>query len=417
MFHILVANVGSTSLKYTLVEVRFPASTSQTEEYEYRTLASGSIERIGLPGANATVEHLRPDSDGYMQRFSSEVVEPSYASAIDLMLRSLTGPPLGVLGDLSALDAIGFKAVHGGMYRQPVIITPAVLAEMERMIPAAPAHNPPYIRAIRLFQEIAPQTPLVAVWETTFHATMPAYARVYAVPYAWKEEFGIEHYGFHGASHRYIARRVAELAPGPSPMRVISCHLGGSSSLCAIRDGQSIDTSMGFSPQSGLPQTKRTGDLDPFVLLWLLDQGNFSAQEVNTILNTQSGLAGISGTSGDMRDLFAAEAAGNERAVLAIEIFCYNLVKTIGAYYVALEGLDRLVFTGGIGEKGASIRGRVVQSLACLGIVLDEERNNVAIRQEALISSQQSSTQVWVVPTDENQVVAEETVKVLLSKT
>ncbi|HEX9134090.1 MAG TPA: acetate/propionate family kinase, partial [Ktedonobacteraceae bacterium] len=417
MLHILVANVGSTSLKYTLVEVRIPASSSLTEEYEYSTLASGSIERIGLPGANATVEHLRPNTLGYMQAFTSEVVEPSYASAIDLMLRSLTEPPLGVLEDLSAVDAIGFKAVHGGMYRQPVIVTSEVLAEMERMIPAVPAHNPPYIRAMRLFQEIAPQTPLVAVWETTFHATMPSYARVYAVPYAWKEEYGIEHYGFHGASHRYIARRIAELAPGQSPMRVISCHLGGSSSVCAIRDGQSIDTSMGFSPQSGLPQTKRTGDLDPFVLLWLLDQGQFSAQELNTILNTQSGMAGISGTSGDMRDLLAAEATGNERSALAIETFCYHLVKTIGAYYVALGGLDRLVFTGGIGEKGAPIRSRVVQSLACLGIVLDEKRNSTAIQQEALISSQHSSAQVWVVPTDENQVVAEETVKILISKT
>lgn len=413
MLHILVANVGSTSLKYTLVEVRIPASSSLIEEYEYSTLASGSIERIGLPGANAAVEHLRPNTLGYMQAFTSEVVEPSYASAIDLMLRSLTEPPLGVLEDLSAVEAIGFKTVHGGIYRQPVIVTSEVLAEMERMIPAAPAHNPPYIRAMRLFQEIAPQTPLVAVWETTFHATMPSYARVYAVPYAWKEEYGIEHYGFHGASHRYIARRIAELAPGPSPMRVISCHLGGSSSVCAIRDGQSIDTSMGFSPQSGLPQTKRTGDLDPFVLLWLLDQGQFTAQELNTILNTQSGMAGISGTSGDMRDLLAAEATGNERAVLAIETFCYNLVKTIGAYYIALGGLDRLVFTGGIGEKGAPIRSRVVQSLACLGIALDEERNAVVIQQEALISSQHSSAQVWVVPTDENQVVAEETVKVI----
>jgi acetate kinase len=413
MLNILVANVGSTSLKYTLVEVRIPASSSLIKEYEYSTLASGSIERIGLPGANATVEHLRPDSHGYMQTFTSEVVEPSYASAIDLMLRSLTEPPLGVLKDLSSLDAIGFKAVHGGIYRQPVIVTPEVLAEMERMIPAAPAHNPPYIRAMRLFQEIAPQTPLVAVWETTFHATMPEYARVYSVPYAWKQEYGIEHYGFHGASHRYIARRIAELAPGPSPMHVISCHLGGSSSVCAIRDGQSIDTSMGFSPQSGLPQTKRTGDLDPFVLLWLLDRDKFTSEELNTILNTQSGMAGISGTSGDMRDLLAAEATGNERASLAIETFCYNLVKTIGAYYVALGGLDRLVFTGGIGEKGAPIRSRVVQSLSCLGFVIDEDRNAAAIQQEALISSQQSSAQVWVLPTDENQVVAEETVKVI----
>jgi acetate kinase len=393
MLHILVANVGSTSLKYTLVEVRLPASTSQTEEYDFGTLASGFIERIGLPGANATVEHLRPDSQGYMQKFTSEVVEPSYASAIDLMLRSLTEPPLGVLKDLSSLDAIGFKAVHGGIYRQPVIVTPGVLAEMERMIPAAPAHNPPYIRAMRLFQEIAPQTPLVAVWETTFHATMPEYARVYSVPYAWKQEYGIEHYGFHGASHRYIARRIAQLAPCPSPTRVISCHLGGSSSVCAIPDGQSIDTSMGFSPQSGLPQTKRTGDLDPFVFLWLLDQGKFTSEELNTILNTRSGMVGISDTSGDMRDLLAAEATGNERASLAIEAFCYNLVKTIGAYYVALGGLDRL------------------------GIVLDLDRNAAAIQQEALISSQQSSAQVWVVPTDENQVVAEETVRVLLSKT
>ena len=415
MLYILVANVGSTSLKYKLVEVRFPTS-SPSEQAQYTTLAAGAIERIGMPGAKAMVEHIRPDAQGWMQVFTSEVVEPGYASAIDLMLRSLTEPPLGVLKDLSALDAIGFKAVHGGIYRQPVIVTPEVLAEMERMVPAAPAHNPPYIRAMRLFQELAPQTPLVAVWETTFHSTMPEYARIYSVPYTWKQEYGIEHYGFHGASHRYISRRIAELAPGPSPLRVISCHLGGSSSVCATRDGQSIDTSMGFSPQSGLPQTKRTGDLDPFVLLWLLEQGKSTPQELNTILNTQSGLAGISGTSGDMRDLLAAEAAGNERAHLAIETFCYSLVKTIGAYYVALGGLDRLVFTGGIGEKGAAIRSRVVQSLACLGLILDEERNAAVMQQEALISSPRSCLQVWVVPTDESLIVAEETVTVLVSR-
>ncbi len=416
MLHILVANVGSTSLKYKLVEVHFPASPSPSMQARYTTLAAGAIERIGLPGAKAIVEHVRPGAQGLMQVFTSEVEEPSYAFAIDLMLGSLTEPPLGVLKDLSALDAIGFKAVHGGIYRQPIIVTPEVLAEMERMTPAAPAHNPPYIRAMRLFQELVPQTPLVAVWETTFHSTMPEYARIYSVPYAWKQEYGIEHYGFHGASHRYISHRIAELTPGPSPFRVISCHLGGSSSVCAIRDGQSIDTSMGFSPQSGLPQTKRTGDLDPFVLLWLLEQGKSTPQELNAILNTQSGLAGISGTSGDMRDLLAAEAAGNERARLAIETFCYALVKTIGAYYVALGGLDCLVFTGGIGEKGAAIRSRAIQALACLGLVLDEERNASALQQEALISLPQSSAQVWVLPTDESLVVAEETVKVLVSR-
>lgn len=411
MLHILVANVGSTSLKYKLVGVDALASTPE----HYSTLASGSIERIGLPGAKAVVEHFRPGEQGEMQRFSSEVDEPTYASAIELMLRSLTEPAPGVLENLSALDAIGFKAVHGGIYRQPVIVTPEVLAEMERMTPAAPAHNPPYIHAMRLFREVAPRVPLVAVWETSFHATMPDYARVYAVPREWRERYGIERYGFHGASHRYISRRVAELAPGPSPLRVISCHLGGSSSVCAIRDGQSIDTSMGFSPQSGLPQTKRTGDLDPFVLLWLIDQHKATPQELNTILNTQSGLAGISGTSGDMRDLLAAEASGDARARLAIDAFCYALVKTIGSYYVALGGLDRLVFTGGIGEKGATIRSRVVQSLACLGMYLDEKRNEEAIQQEMCISSEGSSAQVWVIPTDEGLIVAEETVKCLLA--
>jgi len=411
MLHILVANVGSTSLKYKLVRVDAPASGPA----HYSTLASGSIERIGLPGAKAIVEHFRPDQQGQMQRFTSEVDEPTYASAIELMLSSLTEPPPGVLQNLSALDAIGFKAVHGGIYRQPVIVTPEVLAEMERMTPAAPAHNPPYILAMRLFQQLAPRVPLVAVWETSFHATMPDYARVYAVPRAWQETYGIERYGFHGASHRYISRRVAGLAPGPSPLRVISCHLGGSSSVCAIRDGQSIDTSMGFSPQSGLPQTKRTGDLDPFVLLWLIEQGHATPQELNTILNTQSGLAGISGSSGDMRDLLAAEATGDARARLAIDTFCYALVKTIGSYYVALNGLDRLVFTGGIGEKGAAIRSRVVQSLACLGIYLDEARNAAVVQQEACISSEDSSAQVWVIPTDEGQIVAEETARCILN--
>lgn len=411
MLHILVANVGSTSLKYKLVAVSTPASGPA----HYHTLASGSIERIGLPGAKAIVEHSRPGEQGQMQLFTSEVEEPTYASAIELMLRSLTGLPLGVLENLSALDAIGFKAVHGGIYRQPVIVTAEALAEMERMTPAAPAHNPPYILAMRLFQQIAPRVPLVAVWETSFHATMPDYARVYAVPREWQEAYGIEHYGFHGASHRYISRRVAGLAPGVSPLRVISCHLGGSSSVCAIRDGQSIDTSMGFSPQSGLPQTKRTGDLDPFVLLWLIEQHKATPQELNTILNTQSGLAGISGASGDMRDLLAAEANGDDRARLAIDTFCYALVKTIGSYYVALDGLDRLVFTGGIGEKGVAIRSRVIQSLSCLNIHLDETRNAAAIQQEACISSEDSSAQVWVIPTDEGQIVAEETARCILN--
>ena len=411
MLNILVANVGSTSLKYKLVSVRSPA----TEQAEYRTLASGSIERIGLPGAKAIVEHSRPDEHGQMQVCTSEVEEPHYASAIELVLRSLTEAPLGVLENLSALDAIGFKAVHGGIFRQPVIMTPQVLAEMERMTPAAPAHNPPYILAMRLFQQVAPRVPLIAVWETSFHATMPDYARVYAVPQTWQETYGIEHYGFHGASHRYISRRVAQLAPGASPLRVISCHLGGSSSVCAIRDGQSLDTSMGFSPQSGLPQTRRTGDLDPFVLLWLIEQGHATPQELNTILNTQSGLAGISGTSGDMRDLLAAEANGNDRARLAIAAFCYALINTIGSYYVALGGLDRLIFTGGIGEKGAAIRSRVIQSLACLNIYLDEARNATTIAQEACISSENSSVQVWVIPTDEGQIVAEETARYILT--
>ena len=410
MLHILVANVGSTSLKYKLVGVDAPASVPE----HCSTLASGSIERIGLPGAKAIVEHFRPDEQGGMQRFSSEVEEPTYASAIELMLRNLTEPPLKVLEDLSALDAIGFKAVHGGIYRQPTIVTPEVLTEMERMTPAAPAHNPPYILAMRLFQQIVPRVPLVAVWETSFHATMPDYARVYAVPREWQERYGIERYGFHGASHRYISRRVAELAPGPSPLRVISCHLGGSSSVCAIRGGQSIDTSMGFSPQSGLPQTKRTGDLDPFVLLWLIKEHKAAPQELNVILNTQSGLAGNSGTSGDMRDLLAAEANGDARARLAIDAFCYSLVKTIGSYFVALGGLDRLVFTGGIGEKGATIRSRVVGSLACLGIYLDEDRNAAAIQQEVCISSEDSSVQVWVIPTDEGLIVAEETARCII---
>ena len=412
MLNILVANVGSTSLKYKLVSVHL----SEAEQAQYSTFASGSIERIGLPGAKAIVEHIRPDEHGQTQVFTSEVEKPDYASAIELMLHSLTEAPLGVLENLSALDAIGFKAVHGGIYRQPAIVTPEVLVEMERMTPAAPAHNPPYVLAMRLFQQVAPRVPLVAVWETSFHVTMPDYARVYAVPHEWQETYGIEHYGFHGASHRFISRRIARLAPGASPLRVISCHLGGSSSVCAIRDGQSIDTSMGFSPQSGLPQTKRTGDLDPFVLLWLIEQGHATPQELNTILNTQSGLAGISGTSGDMRDLLAAEANGNDRARLAIDAFCYALIKTIGSYYVALGGLDRLVLTGGIGEKGAAIRSRVVKSLACLNISLDEARNAATIAREARISSENSSVQVWVIPTDEGQIVAEETAKHILAQ-
>jgi acetate kinase len=275
---------------------------------------------------------------------------------------------------------------------------------MEEIAEVAPAHNPPYINAMRLLSERLPQIALVAAFETAFHATIPARNRYYAVPYAWSENGLIQRWGFHGASHRCIAGRTAELL-GSNRLRIISCHLGGSSSLCAIRDGQSVATSMGLSPQSGLPQNNRVGEFDPFALPLVMRQTGKSLTEVLRILAKESGLLGLSGVSGDLRDLEQAAAAGNQRAQTAIEVFAAGVRHYLGAYLVELGGAEAIVFTGGIGEHSPSFRALVCQNLEELGIVLDAVANDKA-DGEARISAAASRVQLWVVPTNEELIVA-----------
>lgn len=335
---VLVPNLGSTSLKFQLLE--FPGE---------KLLAAGRIERIGRPGGEVA----------------------SYPEAI----RS-------VLGEVGDIDAAGFKAVHAGLdYRGTFRVDDGLLAAMEQYAPAAPLHNAIYLEGIRQFRSLCPGLPLVAVMETGYHSTIPDHASTYGIPEGWRREHGIRRYGFHGASHRSIGERVPPLlGVGRRGLRTISCHLGGSSSICAIRDGSSFDVSMGFSPQTGLENATRHGELDPFAVLFLMDRLGISAAEMRETLVTDGGLAALSGIrGGDVRDIEAAARAGSAAAELALAVFAYQAKKTIGAFAAAMGGLDALAFTGGIGENSAGLRETVCDGLEFLGIGLDPERNAAAV--------------------------------------
>jgi acetate kinase len=329
---------------------------------------------------------------------------PDHAEAVRQCLAQLTDPAAGCLKDAAEVSAIAFKAVHGGRISGVQRVTGEVLRAMEEMNAVAPAHNPPYIAAMRLLHEKLPHIPLVAAFETDFHRTIPPHNRYYAVPFDWAEQALVRRWGFHGASHRYIAGRTAELL-GRSDLRIISCHLGGSSSLCAIRNGESQAASMGFSAQSGLPQNNRSGDFDPFALPVVMRHTGKSLDEVLATMASQGGLLGLSGVSGDLRDIEEAAAGGNARARLAMDVFAANVRHYLGAYLVELGGAEALVFTGGIGENRAAFRAAVCRDLDELGIALDPAANQAA-RGEARISAAHSRVQVWVVPTNEELVVA-----------
>ncbi|MBC7352344.1 MAG: acetate/propionate family kinase [Thermogutta sp.] len=392
--HILVANIGSTSFKYRLFDMQ-----SETQ------IARGGVERIGAPESRCFVEIKG-------QRYELTAHVPDHAAAVRQCLAQLTDPQTGCLKDAREVAAIGFKAVHGGRISGVQLVTEEVLAAMEEMVPVAPAHNPPYIRAMRILRENLPEIPLVAAFETDFHSTIPDHNRFYAVPYEWAE-WGVRCWGFHGASHRYIATRTAEIF-GRNDLRVISCHLGGSSSVCAISGGKSVFTSMGMSPQSGLPNNNRVGDFDPFALPVIMKHTGQSLEEILNVLATQSGLLGLSGVSTDLRDIMAAAAEGNQRARLAVDVFVAAIRKYVGASLVELGGADVLVFTGGIGENQPEIRSAVCRNLSELGIVIDEEKNQTA-RGECEISSPAGRVRIWIIPTNEELVVARQTKALLES--
>ncbi len=386
---ILVANLGSTSFKYRLFDME-----------ENRQLARGGIERIGSAESNCKVE-----IGDYEHEETLHV--PDHAVAVQQCLSQLTDPDNGCLGDASEVAAIGFKAVHGGRFSGVQRITEEVLTAMEEMNGVAPAHNPPYINAMRLLKEKLPDIPLVAAFETGFHQTIPARTSTYAIPAEWTEDFQVRRWGFHGASHRYISQRTPELMIREN-LRIISCHLGGSSSLCAIRNGESVATTMGMSPQSGLPQNNRVGDFDPFALPRLVEATGLSLEEVLGKLANSGGLLGVSGVSGDIRDLEDAAAGGNDRAKLALDMYVTEIRRHLGGLLVELGGADAIVFTGGIGENGKAIRAAVCQGLDELGIVLDADANT-RVSGETEISAEGSRVEIWVIPTNEEIVVAGQT--------
>jgi acetate kinase len=383
---ILVANLGSTSFKYRLFDMA-----------DERQIARGGVERIGAETSRSFVE-----IGGKRRESTGRVAD--HAVAVRTCLEQLTDPEHGCLVDASEVSAIGFKAVHAGAITGAQHVTPELLTAMERMNQVAPAHNPPYITAMRLLSERLPGIPLVAAFETGFHAAIPDRLKYYAAPYEWAEKCEVRRYGFHGASHRYIAGRTAELL-GRSDLRVISCHLGGSSSLCAIRNGKSVATSMGMSPQSGLPNNNRAGDFDPFAIPVVMQVTGKSLAEVLDDLAQRGGLLGLSGTSGDVRDLEQAASAGDRRARLALDVFITSVRHYLGAYLVELGGADVVVFTGGIGENSATVREDVCRDLDFAGIALDHQAN-VNAKGEARVSAADSRVQVWTMPTNEELVVA-----------
>ncbi|MBM4001910.1 MAG: acetate/propionate family kinase [Planctomycetes bacterium] len=383
---ILVANLGSTSFKYRLFDMS-----------DERQLARGGIERIGAAESACFVE-----IGG--QRHALTTAIPDHAAAVQICLEQLTDPNAGCLRDAREVAAIGFKAVHGGSISGVQRVTPDLLEAMEAMNDVAPAHNPPYIRAMRLLAERLGEIPLVAAFETGFHATVPDAQRFYPIPFEWAERFHVKRWGFHGASHRYIAHRISELLQRDD-LRTISCHLGGSNSLCGIRGRQSVCTTMGMSPQSGLPHNNRVGDFDPFAIPIIMRATGLTLEQVLHELAERSGLLGLSGVSGDIRDLESAAAAGNSRARLALDVFASEIRRHLGGVLAELGGADVIVFTGGIGENADRVRAAVLGNLHELGISLDPAVNATA-RGECRISADSSRTQVWIVPTNEELIVA-----------
>lgn len=373
----LIPNIGSTSFKYRVLKMP-----------EERVLAEGRVERIGQPGGECA----------------------NYDEAILKCLTSIAGESK-TLKSLSEINAVGFKAVHAGPLAEPQLVSDELLAAMEEFMFLAPAHNPPYIAAMRAFQKELPGVPLVAVIETGPYRFMDEASTTYSAPYEWRAEHGIRRYGFHGATHRSASERTQALL-GRTDLRHISCHLGGSSSLAAFRNGVAINVSMGASPQSGLPQNNRAGDIDAFAVLHMMKKLGLDADQMAALLGSKAGLAGISGGTGDIRDLDCAAAAGNERAQLALDVFVRAIRHYMGAFMVDLGGIDAITFSGGIGENSVGIRSAVLRDLSAFGIEIDEERNRM-LKGEGEISATGALVKVLVVPANEEAIVARETVAVV----
>ena len=388
---ILVLNCGSSSVKYKLIDL---------DGVNQNVMAEGGVEKLGLP-------------DSFLKfKFKGEKVTittsmPNHEVAVRVILDNLTSEKYGCIKDFGEIDAVGHRIVHGGeKFNTSVIITDEVIAKVKECYDLAPLHNPANITGIEAISAIMPDVPQVGVFDTAFHQTMPAYAYMYALPYEAYEKYGIRRYGFHGTSHRYVARRACDfLGLDYEAQRIITCHIGNGGSITAVKDGKSVDTSMGLTPVEGLMMGTRCGDVDPAALLYIQQKEGFSTADMQKLINKKSGVLGVSGVSSDMRDIENAVAAGNKRAQLALDMYEYRITKYIGAYTAALGGVDVIVFTGGVGENQTGTREKICRQLEFLGIDFDAEKNKTR-GEEIELTRQGSKVRVVVIPTDEEYMIA-----------
>lgn len=390
---VLVVNCGSSSIKYQLINM-------ENEE----VMAKGYLEKIGLPDS-----FLTHTVNGEKHRI--EKVITNHEDGIKLVLDQLLDANYGVIKDLKEIDAIGHRVVHGGeKFSDSVIITDEVIDTMKECIPLAPLHNPAGITGIEACRKVLPEVPMVGVFDTAFHQTLPEEAYIYAIPYEYYEKYRIRKYGFHGTSHKFVSRRVAELMGKPlEDLKMVTCHLGQGGSLCAVKGGKSVDTSMGLTPLEGLIMGTRSGDLDPAIIEFIANKENKTASEVLNILNKESGVYGLSGVSSDFRDVKAARAEGNKVAAAALDAYAYRVAKYIGAYTAAMNGVDAIAFTAGLGENDDITRKAICEYLGYLGTELDDVKNDVH-GETAIISTDDSKVTLLCVPTNEELMIARDTV-------
>ena len=391
---ILVINAGSSSLKYQLINME-----------NEQLLAKGLCERIGIGG------HLKHTPlVGDKPVFDEDISLPTHSEAIAAVIDKLTSKEYGVVSSMKEIDAVGHRVVHGGeKFANSVRIDEDVMKALEECIPFAPLHNPANITGIEACKAVMGDVPMVAVFDTAFHQTMPKKAYMYALPYEYYEKDGVRRYGFHGTSHRYVSSRCAELMGKPiEELKIISCHMGNGSSICAIENGKCVDTSMGFTPLAGLPMGTRCGDLDAGVTQFIMNKYGYNVDEMLNILNKKSGVLGISGVSSDFRDLDNAKAAGNERASTALDMFHYWVAKVVGSYVAAMNGVDAIVFTAGVGENSAASRAAISEYFGYLGVTIDDEANSKR-GEDIMISTPDSKVKVFVIPTNEELVIARDT--------
>ena len=397
--NILVINAGSSSLKYQLLN-------PETGDL----LAKGLCERIGIDGKFT----YQPQVEGKKVLDAIDVAMPTHSEAIQAVLDALVDAENGVIGSMKEIDAVGHRVVHGGeAFNKSVLITDEVMKAIEDCIPLAPLHNPANLTGIRACQKVMPGVPMVAVFDTAFHQTMPAKAYMYALPYEYYENDKVRRYGFHGTSHKYVAGRAAAmLGKKPEELKLISCHLGNGSSVTAVDGGKSVDTSMGFTPLAGLPMGTRAGDLDAGILQYVMNKYGLSIDEMLNVLNKKSGVEGLSGVSSDFRDLENAAAEGNEKASLSREKFAYEVKKYVGAYAAAMGGVDAIIFTAGVGENDKAIRAMVCKGLEYMGVKLDDEANSVR-GKETVISTADAKVKVLLIPTNEELMIAMDTASIV----